>query len=52
MSYLFKWECVAVVTDVDWIKSTFQFFSFLMPAPMKGFANAAADEARRWILAD
>ena len=52
MSYLFKWERVAVVTDVDWIKNTFQFFSFLMPAPMKVFANAAADEARRWILAD
>jgi hypothetical protein len=52
MSHFFSWERIAVVTDVNWIKNTFQFFTFLMPAPMKVFPNAEAEEARRWILAD
>ena len=51
MSHFFNWERVAVVTDVDWIKNTFRFFTFLMPAPMKVFSNAEAEEARRWIQA-
>lgn len=52
LSHFFSWERIAVVTDVDWIRNTFQFFTFLMPAPMKMFSSDQADEARRWIAAD
>lgn len=51
MRHLFSWERIAVVTDVDWIRNTFRFFTFLMPAPMRVFSNAEAEDARRWIQA-
>ena len=52
MRHFTAFERIAVVTDVDWIRNTFRFFAFLMPAPVKIFANAEADQARIWILAD
>ena len=51
MEHLTRWERVAVVTDVDWIKHTMQFFSFLMPGSMKMFSTAEAAQAREWLLA-
>ncbi len=44
-----RWERIALVSDVDWIKHTMHFFSFLMPGMMKIFSNAQAAEARAWI---
>lgn len=52
LSHFFSWEKIAVVTDVDWIKNTFQVFTFLMPAPMKVFPRSEADAARTWIAAE
>jgi len=49
MEHLTRWERVAVVTDVDWIKHTMQFFSFMMPGQLKTFPLAQAEEARKWI---
>jgi len=49
MSHFFRWERVAVVTDVAWIKNTFQFFTSLMPAQMRLFSNVEKEQARRWI---
>jgi hypothetical protein len=51
MEHFTRWERVAVVTDVDWIKHTMQFFSFMMPAQMKIFPLSEAAEARAWIIA-
>ncbi|MBG0798479.1 STAS/SEC14 domain-containing protein [Methylocystis sp. L43] len=51
MEHLTRWERVALVTDVEWIKQTMQFFSFMMPGDMKAFPTAQADEARDWIVA-
>jgi len=39
-------ERVAVVTDVEWIKQTMRFFSFLMPGAMKSFPTSEAAHAR------
>lgn len=52
LSHFFRWEKIAVVTDVDWIKNVFHFFTFLMPAPMKVFPSTEAEKARQWIRAD
>ncbi|MGD9670617.1 MAG: STAS/SEC14 domain-containing protein [Hyphomicrobiaceae bacterium] len=52
LSHFFSWEKIAVVTNVEWIKSTFQFFTFVMPAPMRVFPDVEAEEARKWITAD
>ena len=52
MEHLTRWERIAVVTDVDWIKYTMQFFSFMMPGATRVFPLAQAGEARAWIVAD
>ena len=51
MEHLTRWERVAVVTDVEWIKQTMRFFSFLMPGAMKLFPMSEAAQARAWIIA-
>jgi len=51
MEHLTRWERVAVVTDVDWIRYTMQFFSFMMPGDMKTFPCTEVAQARQWIVA-
>ena len=51
MEHLPRWERMAVVTDIDWIKHTMRFFSFLMPGEMKTFPSSEAAQARAWIAA-
>jgi SpoIIAA-like len=50
MQHLTRWERMAVVTDVDWIKHTMSFFSFMMPGEMRTYPRAQAAEARAWIV--
>ena len=49
MKHFTRWERIAVVTDVDWIKNTIRIFSFLMPGQLRIFLAAAASQAREWI---
>jgi len=51
MEHLTRWERVAVVTDVEWIKQTMRLFSFLMPGGMMSFSTSEAAQARAWIIA-
>ena len=51
MSHLTRWERIAVVTDVDWIRNTMQFFRFLLPGEMRVVPVAEAGKARDWISA-
>jgi len=51
IGHLARWERVAVVTDVDWIRVAMNFFRFLLPGEMRVFATSRASEARRWIAA-
>ncbi|MGH6817140.1 MAG: STAS/SEC14 domain-containing protein [Methylovirgula sp.] len=50
MEHLTRWERVALVTDVGWIKHTMRLFSFLMPGTMKSFPTSEAARARSWIV--
>ncbi len=52
MEHLTRWERVAVVTDVEWIKHAVHFFSFLMPGSIRLFPASGAALAREWIVAD
>ncbi len=52
MEHLSRWERIAVVTDVDWIKHMVHFFSFLLPGTAKVFPLSDAARAREWIVAD
>lgn len=49
MAHLARWERVAVVTDIDWIRNTMLAFSFILPGQVKVFSLAQSDTARKWI---
>jgi hypothetical protein len=50
MEHLPRWERIAVVTDVDWIRYTIRAFSFLMPGVAKTFRLDEKTKAQEWIL--
>ena len=49
ISHFLRWQRMAVVTDVDWMKHSIKAFGFLMPGQLRVFSLADADEARSWI---
>ena len=49
MEHLSRWERVAVITDIDWIKHTMQLFSIIMPGMVRVYPTADAAKARLWI---
>lgn len=49
MGHLTRWERFAVVTDVEWIRTTMRAFGFLFPVEMKIFDLTEKQEARAWI---
>lgn len=52
VEHLTRWERMAVVTDVEWIRLTMNAFRFLMPGQLKVFANGQSAEARAWIIGE
>ena len=52
LEHLRRWERIAVVTDVNWIRHTIRAFGFLMPSAVKIFPLDEAAEAREWIVAE
>jgi len=50
VEHLTRWERMALVTDVDWIRHMVNAFRFIMPGQLRVFATAQAAEARAWIL--
>ena len=53
MQHFTRWDRVAVVTDIEWIKHMTRFFGFLMPGTMvKLFSRSDATQARDWIRAN
>ena len=51
VGHLSRWERIAVVTDVDWIRHTIWIFSFLIPGEVKVFPTSDMAAARQWIVA-
>ena len=49
MEHLLRWECIAVVTDIAWIRHTVNAFRFLLPGKVRVFAGGEAGAAREWI---
>ncbi len=52
MEHLSRWERMAVVTDVEWIRLAINAFRFLLPGKLRVFPVGEIDEARRWITAN
>ena len=46
---LTRWDRLAVVTDVEWIRNTVSAFRFLIPSEVRVFPTARTSEARTWI---
>ncbi len=46
-----RWERVAIVSDVEWIKHSIRFFGFLMPGALRSFPTSETRQAREWIVA-
>jgi uncharacterized protein YlzI (FlbEa/FlbD family) len=50
VEHLTRWERMALVTDVDWIRHMVNAFRFIMPGQLRVFPTAQTAEARAWIL--
>lgn len=51
MGHLLRWERIAIITDVEWIRYAVHAFRFLMPGAVRLFALEDAPKAREWIVA-
>lgn len=51
MGHFLRWDRIAIVTDVEWIKHTASAFGFLMPAAVNVYSTQEAETARKWISA-
>ena len=49
VGYWLRWERIAVVTDIGWIRNTAWASGFLMPAKLKVFPTTEAAQARNWL---
>lgn len=49
MKHIQSWERMAVVTDVEWIRTTIKIFGLVIPGHVRVFHNSEFDEARKWI---
>ncbi|GAB2547048.1 SpoIIAA family protein [Rhodanobacter koreensis] len=49
MRHFSGWDRVALVSDVQWLRTTTSAMSFMVPAEIRLFHLNELDEAQRWI---
>jgi hypothetical protein len=49
IKHLSKWNRIAIVSDVDAIRSFTNFFSYLVPGEFRGFEHKELDIAIDWV---
>jgi len=49
MKHLTRFERIAVVTNVDWVKNSVKAFGFVIPGEVRVFTNEQLQSAREWI---
>jgi len=49
LKHYLSWEKLALVSDVEWIRSSAALFGALMPAQVRIFANGELEAAKRWV---
>jgi SpoIIAA-like len=49
MGHFLRWERIAVVTDVEWIRLSVTAFGFLMPAHVNVYSTNEAANAKKWV---
>lgn len=50
--HLSRWQRMAVVTDVRWIRMALNAFRFVMPGKLRVFDTSHAGQARTWIISE
>ena len=45
MEHVSRWEKIAVVTDMDWIRHSVNIFGYLIPGEIKAYPAAAEGDA-------
>jgi len=45
-----KWEKVAVVSNVGWIRGSTKLWGMVMPGDVKVFSNDQLSEAKEWLM--
>jgi len=50
MEYLFRWDRIAVVTDVEWIRHMFKAFSCVIPCAARVFRLKEVSTAKEWVV--
>ena len=50
LKHWMSWEKIALVTDVNWLRKTFNCIRFLIPGDVKLFGTDNFDAAREWIV--
>ena len=49
LAHFSKWEKIAVVSDVNWVRNGIHMLGFMMPCPVKLFSNDQLASAQQWI---
>ncbi len=49
MRHFFRWEKMALVTDIEWIRRALSGFAVFMPGELRVFPNDEAAVARAWV---
>ena len=49
VEHLSRWDRLALVSDVEWIRDMVRAFGFLLPGCLRVFHLTEATEARNWI---
>lgn len=50
MAHVLRWDRIAVVTDLDWIRHAIRAFSFVIPSTVRIFRLDQTAMAREWIM--
>ena len=51
LEHVSRYERVAIVTDIAWVRLTVKALRFLIPSDIRVFAKTQGDEGRAWIRA-
>ena len=51
LEHWLRWERIAIVTDVDWIRNMMWAFGFMMPGEVRLFSMSEKDAAKKWLVA-
>jgi hypothetical protein len=49
LKHLPGWERMAIVSDIQWVRSAIKIFGFVIPGHVRVFHNNELAEATRWI---